>query len=543
MKVRLISLTPTGYPNLALMKLSAYHKAHGDEVSLDEPEPDLVYVSSPFSQYKNACDYSKMFPDAKIEYGGYGFSDKKLPYNIEHCFDDKTEILTEVGWKSFKNLNYNDFICTLNPLNSNIEYQPPIKIISNRYSGKMILCESDYINFCVTPDHKLYINKKDGKGWETGFRLRRAEEVLGKTALEFKKDGVWKGKKTQYFTLPAVEHFRTGFRPYNNKGQPQKIVMEVWLEFLGYFLSEGHASYDKNSGAFRVTIAQTTTSKYYNNIKNCLDKLGLNYSYSPSQFSIKNKQLCSYLSTLGNTYTKHIPIEIKRLSSPQLRILLDAFGRGDGTFEANAWRFFSSSKQLIDDIQELLLKTRSCGDIRIHRLADANHVINYQIRAYNEYLTPVMLNHSNKRALKEIEYNGNIYCCEVPNHIIYVRRNGVTMWSGNSMPDYSIFNCDHSLGFTTRGCFRNCWFCIVTKMEGMIRKNSPIEEFHNPNHDTVELLDNNILYFEDWFMKNTNYLIKHDLKVIENGIDIRLVNKKNAERLHELNVKSDRLHF
>ena len=104
--------------------------------------------------------------------------------------------------------------------------------------------------------------------------------------------------------------------------------------------------------------------------------------------------------------------------------------------------------------------------------------------------------------------------------------------------DYS-----HMFPDATRGCIRNCFFCIVPNMEGMIRKNSPIEEFHNPEHDTVELLDNNILYFEDWFMRNTDYPIKNDLKVIENGIDIRLVNKKNAGRLHELNMKSDRLHF
>ena len=113
----------------------------------------------------------------------------------------------------------------------------------------------------------------------------------------------------------------------------------------------------------------------------------------------------------------------------------------------------------------------------------------------------------------------------------------------HTTPDYSLFKCDHSMGFTTRGCFRNCWFCIVPKCEGNIRQNSPIEEFHNPEHDTVELLDNNILYFEDWFMQNTDYLIKNDLNVLENGIDIRLVNKKNAGRLHELNMKSDRLHF
>ncbi len=41
MKVRLIPLG-CKISNLALMKLSAFHKDRGDEVSLDEPEPDLV---------------------------------------------------------------------------------------------------------------------------------------------------------------------------------------------------------------------------------------------------------------------------------------------------------------------------------------------------------------------------------------------------------------------------------------------------------------------------------------------------------------------
>jgi len=111
------------------------------------------------------------------------------------------------------------------------------------------------------------------------------------------------------------------------------------------------------------------------------------------------------------------------------------------------------------------------------------------------------------------------------------------------MPDYSIFNCNHSMGFTTRGCIRNCWFCQVPKKEGQIRINSPVQEFHHPDHDTVLLLDNNILYFNDWFMQNTDYIVKEDMKVeIESGIDMRLVNDANAERLKELK-HAGRLHF
>ena len=33
---------------------------------------------------------------------------------------------------------------------------------------------------------------------------------------------------------------------------------------------------------------------------------------------------------------------------------------------------------------------------------------------------------------KYVDYIGKTYCVEVPNHIIYVRRNGKPVWSGNS---------------------------------------------------------------------------------------------------------------
>jgi tRNA A37 methylthiotransferase MiaB len=32
------------------------------------------------------------------------------------------------------------------------------------------------------------------------------------------------------------------------------------------------------------------------------------------------------------------------------------------------------------------------------------------------------------------------------------------------MPDYSLYNLDYSLGFTSRGCIRNCSFCIVRQL-------------------------------------------------------------------------------
>lgn len=133
----------------------------------------------------------------------------------------------------------------------------------------------------------------------------------------------------------------------------------------------------------------------------------------------------------------------------------------------------------------------------------------------------------------EIEYGGYGFN---DNHLPYEIE--------HMMPDYSIFNCDHSMGYTTRGCIRTCIKppCIVPKMEGKTYRNSPIEEFHDPNHKTVELLDNNILSDEEWFFRNTDYLIENDLTLKEHGFDIRLVYPDIAERISQLNFEKQ-IHF
>ena len=104
------------------------------------------------------------------------------------------------------------------------------------------------------------------------------------------------------------------------------------------------------------------------------------------------------------------------------------------------------------------------------------------------------------------------------------------------MPDYSLYpDCDYDMGFTTRGCIRNCYFCIVPKKEGKFRIVQHPREFHDPNHKKVMILDNNVLANKEWFMEITDYFIENNLKVSFNqGLDIRLMDKDIAERLVKL---------
>ena len=90
MKIGLIDVDGHNFPNLALMKISAWHKAKGDEVEWVFPMDsyDIVYQSKVFDDtYSKDIDYVPLAD--KIIKGGTGYGmDNVLPDEIEHMYPD-----------------------------------------------------------------------------------------------------------------------------------------------------------------------------------------------------------------------------------------------------------------------------------------------------------------------------------------------------------------------------------------------------------------------------------------------------------------------
>ena len=353
--------------------------------------------------------------------------------NTWGCYDKETEVLTINGWKHFSEVKKGELIASLNKDTHTLEYQPALATQKNKYDGELLKFKSQGVDLLVTPNHRMYISSM-----RDNWRIEKAEDIKARH-FKMTKTAAWSGNN-----IPT--HIVDG----------KKIPMDMWVEFLGYFLSEGHTHTHKYTRKQRMKL-DTRTGKYYlqkereetyyatgiSQIKKDSHKtMGELLKKIPFCFTENNgegwvcasKGLYLELEKFGKSIQKYIPIEIKALPQEKLKILLDALILGDGS-RVGQTMYYTSSKILADDVQEIAIKCGYAADIyeddRIGRVASGgttNH-INYQVS-----IKPIRKIHKPKDGytiLKE-KYNDYVYCVTVNNGVVLVRRNGKSVWCGNS---------------------------------------------------------------------------------------------------------------
>lgn len=325
------------------------------------------------------------------------------------CYSEDTEVLTRGGFRRFHELNEEE-IATLNPKTHELEYQKPKRIVSFNYDGYLYHFKGRFIDLLVTPNHRMYVRNQ-----KTGFKFRTAEELAKKFpgSFEYKRDSIWRGEKnSEYMLIP--QHWGRRKNPVHKvRGDLKPIPMNIWLKFLGWYLSEG-SIYESHG---RITITQKN-EKNSEEIIQILKTMGLRPKRIGKNINAWNIQLVKYLKRFGKCREKYIPEEIKRLPPDKLKILLASLLKGDGRHGGRTYD--TVSKKLAEDVAEIVLK---CG--YGFTISKGNPCISIGISKVP--LTPKLT----KRAQKS-QYQGKVWCIEVPNGIFYVGRNGRYCWSGNT---------------------------------------------------------------------------------------------------------------
>jgi hypothetical protein len=356
------------------------------------------------------------------------------------CLTPDHEVLTVAGWKCIADVTEQDKVCTLTT-DGNIEYQNPTGMYAfNCDNEEMYKLQSQQCDLVTTMNHKMYIKKRNAKV----YTLEPAKDIIGKR-VQYKKNGT-NTNKDYLFALDQNNH---------HSAHNPELNMDAFLEFLGYWISDGwvcnlkHSRAD-GSEATEHRIELSLHQKDISHVTNLITKMGYN-SYTNKENNkifINSEQLGKYLKQFSNgAANKCLPEWTWELSERQCRVLLKGLIGGDGTVtNSGSERFFTTSTKLADQFQQLCLHAGWSANKTKEAEAGTKIVIcgkqtqlnaDYWSLGINKSKNEPMINHGHSKTQSGqsetiIKYTGSVHCIEVPSHIFYVRHNGKCVWTGNS---------------------------------------------------------------------------------------------------------------
>jgi DNA-directed RNA polymerase beta subunit len=355
------------------------------------------------------------------------------------CFTPDHDVLTTDGWIPIDEVTKKHKVATLD-YDHKLVYQHPTEIMSfdNDIEDKMIEIDTNQISFCVTPNHNMYVCKRTGK-----YDLEKADDLFDKERY-YKKDAWWDVKGLKHFELPEF-FYKKATRP-EKLYEERKLNMKDWLIFFGIWIAEGWCD-DKT-----VTIA-INKERVKNAVTESLDSMEFEYTIGDNnkKLYVRDDQLVDYMEPLSvGAINKSLPEWVWDLNQEQCQILLSSMILGDGHYfkDTVTMRYDTSSITLKDDVMRLCLHAGWAANASIKEFKGKKVNINgyegktnadaWRLTVITKQLYPAV-NKKIKGQQYYVKYEGPVYCCSVPNQVLYVRRQGIgdnlsqrPSWVGNS---------------------------------------------------------------------------------------------------------------
>lgn len=320
------------------------------------------------------------------------------------CYSDDTDVLTENGWKNISEIKTSDKVACL--INKNtLEYHNPTNVQSYKYEGQMYNINTYNTNLCVTPEHRMFVGKNARE-----YNIIKAKDLYN-TGEQKHKHNVEKWIQNTHHNVFVLPKYRDS--PDIN------ISLDIWCVIFGLWFSHG----SKN-----IIVLTDISSQI--KLKKCIEKLKLKWTLeiyeTYTRFICLDKRFKNYMSKISkktlpkwcfniNTYYSHLLL-VNIISVFNSKII-------NGHYE-------TFNKQIVNDLQQLSLHAGLVctyrSDDKVYTKCGKNMtkwIINVNLLENDFVLTE-----------KWTDYKGNVYCCTVPttDGLIFVRRNGKSVWCGNS---------------------------------------------------------------------------------------------------------------
>lgn len=405
--------------------MNTYNEGVSDQML--QHDVDLAYVTSYASCQCDICqEWEGKVLSLTGKTKGYPTLDDAYASGLFHpnCYSDDTEVYTDKGWKLFKDL-HDERIMSINPNTQEMEWVNYVHLIKYYYKDKMYNFLSNSYDLLVTPNHNMYIGTNShisGNKRIIKWKIESAKDMINTTHKHL-RTVKWNGQvvKSPISTLNAKQ----------------------FAFLLGTYLAEGYVDNRK------VVIAQSEGRKQ----RFRQELLSMGFYENKDRFIKTDIEMSRYFSQFGKSWEKFVPAFFMNAKSDVLQEFLRAFNLGDGTKRTRTVNnitnsqdevYFTSSERLAEQLGEMIFKAGKYPSFTKPALPKICHFKNgsymqkhtcWIIRANRSKHSYYNISPSTRHRgiqLKEIDYARFVYDVELEkNHVLLVRRNGKTAWSGN----------------------------------------------------------------------------------------------------------------
>lgn len=362
------------------------------------------------------------------------------------CYDAETEVLTDDGWKKWPDVDGSEMFGTVNPDDGRLEYQPATEHFVGDYDGQMYRVRSEQVDLLVTPNHRMWVKAYDtqaNKRGEEPYRVRFAEDIIGKR-VAYQKTARWVGQEDGTVEIPGTKRVwqrRDSGAQATRHYMGAEFPLIEFARFLGHWLAEGSLN------GHQICIAQNRGDALEEIAEN-VRAMGLP-AYMPTTghgaVRTQNVALRDSLAASGTkSYEKRVPRYVHDWGPGVLRVFLEAYVDGDGSRrrDGNHSVIYTSSRGMADDLQILAIKAGWSANVRVDDRTGLERVLPsgqrfknarpcYVVSLVKTRIHP-LVNHNGAKSDGWEHYTGTVYCVKVPNGLLFVRRNGKPVVSGNT---------------------------------------------------------------------------------------------------------------
>lgn len=351
------------------------------------------------------------------------------------CHDDQTEVLTEHGWKRWADYDGASLLGTVNTATLLLEFQAPEWLIRYDYDGLLAYGTHKGQDFALTPNHRLFLRNyhiaKNGREYIPGtsgygpYQFRTVDKAPTRFLIPGAPSG-FLGTRLDKLTIGSRQWDGTDF-----------------LRLLALVISDGYAASGETNRQ-RVGFCCFREDRL-DMVRSFAAKLGIREERSrPGVWVMGDLPLADWLRS--NIYVgeekrspfKKVPDLVKVASQEQIEEFLRFYG--DQSF-CNGRDFYTSSRFLADDLQELLMRTGKRANIHERQprpggmskdgcWIEGKHP-SFELHVWEDSDVGMLGPNKAKATLAFEHYRGEVFCATVPNSTLITRRNGSVLISGN----------------------------------------------------------------------------------------------------------------